>query len=138
MSLFDLPLDVLRTYRPERDEPADFDAFWSDTVAAARAARTPTLFAPTHPELRALEVYDVTFSGFGGQPIRAWLILPRHRAGPVPVVIEFVGYGGGRGLPSSWLTWPAAGYATFVMDTRGQGSAWIPGDTPDPEPEGGS
>jgi hypothetical protein len=33
------------------------------------------------------------------------------------------GYGGGRGFPHSWLGWPTAGYALFVMDTRGQGSA---------------
>jgi len=87
-------------------------------------------------ELRALEVFDVTFSGFGGQPIRAWLILPRHRAGRLPVVVQYVGYGGGRGLPMEWLTWPSAGYATFVMDTRGQGSSWTEGATPDVAPDG--
>ena len=138
MSLFDLPLDELRAYRPRREEPADFDEFWASTIADSRAARQPTTFVASHPELRALEVFDVTFSGFAGQPIRAWLILPRRRTGQLPVVVEYVGYGGGRGLPSNWLTWPSAGYATFVMDTRGQGSGWIPGDTPDVEPEGGS
>jgi cephalosporin-C deacetylase-like acetyl esterase len=29
--LTDLPLDQLRAYRPERDEPADLDAFWART-----------------------------------------------------------------------------------------------------------
>ncbi len=136
MSWFDLPLAQLREYRPEREEPADFDAFWAATLDEARSLRRPTEFRRAHPELRALEVFDVTFSGFGGHPIRGWLILPRQRGGPLPVVVEFVGYGGGRGLPSFWLTWPAAGYATFVMDTRGQGSAWVPGDTSDEAPEG--
>jgi cephalosporin-C deacetylase len=51
-------------------------------------------------------------------------------------VVEYIGYGGGRGMPLNWLTWPAAGYATLVMDTRGQGSTWLQGDTPDPEPDG--
>jgi cephalosporin-C deacetylase len=134
--LFDLPLDQLTTYRPVREEPDDFDAFWQATLDVARAARLPTDFQPAHPELRALEVFDVTFSGYAGQPIKGWLILPRHRSGPLPVVVEFVGYGGGRGLPSFWLTWAAAGYANFVMDTRGQGAAWVPGDTPDPDPIG--
>jgi cephalosporin-C deacetylase len=32
--------------------------------------------------------------------------------------------------------WSSAGYAHLVMDTRGQGSAWSPGDTPDYEPQG--
>uniref|UniRef100_UPI00137A9946 acetylxylan esterase n=1 Tax=Deinococcus alpinitundrae TaxID=468913 RepID=UPI00137A9946 len=45
-------------------------------------------------------------------------------------------YGGGRGLPTDWLLWPSAGYACVVMDTRGQGSAWSTGDTPDPQAGG--
>lgn len=43
-----------------------------------------------------------------------------------------MGYGGGRGLPHEGLHWAAAGYACFRMDTRGQGSVWSVGDTPDP------
>ena len=38
MPRFDLPLDELRTYRPDVSEPADFDDFWSRTLAEARAA----------------------------------------------------------------------------------------------------
>jgi cephalosporin-C deacetylase len=53
-------------------------------------------------------------------------------------VIEYIGYGGGRGQPLEWLLWSNAGYAHLVMDTRGQGSTWRSGDTPDPEPEGGN
>jgi len=136
MSLFDLPIDELRDFRPERDEADDFDAFWESTLNDSRAARWPTRFEPAHPELRALEVFDVTFAGFEGQAIKGWLIMPRQRAGRLPVVVEYIGYGGGRGLPSFWLTWAAAGYANFIMDTRGQGSAWVPGDTPDHDPEG--
>jgi cephalosporin-C deacetylase len=53
-------------------------------------------------------------------------------------VVEFIGYGGGRGFPTDWLLWSSAGFAHLVMDTRGQGSAWLKGDTPDLQPEGGS
>jgi cephalosporin-C deacetylase len=136
VSQFDLPLDELRAYLPKRDEPADFDAFWRATLDEARTAARPPRFEPAYPELRAIETYDVTFTGFAGQAIKAWLLVPRHRSGPLPVVVEYVGYGGGRGLPSFWLAWPAAGYATFVMDTRGQGAAWLPGATPDMDPDG--
>ncbi|HEX7587587.1 MAG TPA: acetylxylan esterase, partial [Anaerolineae bacterium] len=31
MALFDKPLEELKTYRPQRVEPADFDAFWQAT-----------------------------------------------------------------------------------------------------------
>jgi len=54
----------------------------------------------------------------------------------MPVAVEYVGYGGGRGLPSFWLVWPSAGFAAFVMDTRGQGAAWLPGATLDMDPDG--
>ncbi len=51
----------------------------------------------------ARRVHDVTFAGFGGHPVRAWLTLPAQRSGPLPGVVEFIGYGGGRGLPIDWL-----------------------------------
>src|SRR3954466_8381895 len=143
MSAYDLPLAELRAYRPDRTEPPDFDAFWADTLAAARAVATDPVFERAETPLRAVTVDDVTFSGFGGQPIRAWLLAPAGAAGPLPTVVEYIGYGGGRSLPFQWLRWAAAGYAHLVMDTRGQGSAWSPGDTPDREdaagaPDGGS
>src|SRR5437016_1443998 len=52
--------------------------------------------------------------------------------GPVPVVVKFIGYGGGRGTPAEHTTLPAAGYAVLVMDTRGQGGRWSTGATGDP------
>ncbi|MGZ8528873.1 MAG: acetylxylan esterase, partial [Candidatus Limnocylindrales bacterium] len=58
------------------------------------------------------------------------------RRGPLPAVVEYVGYGGGRGLPHERVLWAAAGYAHLVMDTRGQGSSWAVGDTPDPDATG--
>ena len=64
--------------------------------------------------------------------------MPAVREQPLPVVVEYIGYGGGRGLPIDWLLYAAAGYAHFVMDTRGQGSAWSKGDTPDLESDGGN
>lgn len=136
MPYFDLPIEELIDYRPERVEPPDFDAFWNDTLREAQDRQRESEFVPAYPELHALEVFDVTFSGFGADPIKAWLILPRHRSGRLPVVVEFVGYGGGRGLPFQWLVWASAGYAHFVMDTRGQGSEWSVGETGDPDPTG--
>jgi len=136
LAYFDLPEPELRAYRPERHEPADFDAFWESTLTAARAAAQAPSFVPVSVPLLGVEVFDVTFSGAGGSPVRGWLVLPRHREGPLPCVVEFIGYGGGRGLPHEWLTWASAGYAHLVMDTRGQGSAWRSGDTPDTDSGG--
>lgn len=133
---FDLPLDQLQSYRPERREPPDFEAFWQETLLQARRFPLHATFDPVDSGLRLVETYDVTFNGFGGQPIKGWLILPREHRAALPCVVEYIGYGGGRGLPLDWLLWSNAGYAHFIMDTRGQGSVWRKGDTPDLEPAG--
>lgn len=130
----DLPLDQLRTYLPERREPEDFDDFWARTLAEAREHDLGAVFRPYATDLAMIDVFDVTFAGFGGHPIKGWLLRPAAASGPLPCVMQFVGYNGGRGLPHDWLLWPSAGYATFVMDTRGQGGGWRRGDTPDPAP----
>jgi cephalosporin-C deacetylase len=136
MALFDLPLEQLRTYQPPKNEQPDFDAFWARTLAETRAFPLNAQFMATDYPLATIETYDVTFNGFGGQPIKGWLNLPRERRGKVPCVVEYIGYGGGRGRPIDWMLWSAAGYAHLVMDTRGQGSSWLPGDTPDNATEG--
>jgi len=138
MAIFDLPLDQLKTYLPTREEPADFDAFWQSTLEEARAFPLNAKFERVDYGLVAQETFDVTFAGFGGQPVKGWLILPTQRSGKLPCVIEYIGYGGGRGFAIDWLLWASAGYAHFVMDTRGQGSSWSSGDTPDLYSEGGN
>jgi cephalosporin-C deacetylase len=134
--LFDKPLEELETYLPDREEPPDFDAFWKTTLSEARAFPLDAAFEPVDCGLETLDAFDVTFNGYGGQPIKGWFLLPRQRQEPLPCVVEFIGYGGGRGFPTDWLLWASAGFAHLVMDTRGQGSSWQKGDTPDPEPEG--
>jgi len=138
MAFFDKPLSELKTYLPEREEPQDFDAFWERTLADARGHALDPIFTPVDYGLRTVDTFDVTFSGYGGQRVKGWLLLPRQREEKLPVVVEYIGYGGGRGFPIDWLTWSSAGYAHLIMDTRGQGSAWSRGDTPDPEAEGGN
>jgi cephalosporin-C deacetylase len=67
---------------------------------------------PVETGLQIVEVFDVTFSGFGGHPIKGWLILPCQRASKLSCIVKFIGYGGGRGFAHQHLLWPAAGYAT--------------------------
>jgi len=133
---FDLPLDQLRRYAPDLPVPQDLDAFWAGTLAEARAHDLGATFTRVDSGLRLVETYDVRFNGFGGQPVRGWLQLPVGRAAPIPAVVQYIGYGGGRGLAHELILYAAAGYAHFVMDTRGQGSSWSVGETPDPDPSG--
>ncbi|WP_022893907.1 acetylxylan esterase [Agromyces subbeticus] len=139
MPRFDRPFAELRDYRPAVSEPADFDEFWASTLAESRRlASAPTLTRVPSP-LSSFEVYDVTFAGYGGDPVLGWLVLPDGAIGPLPAVVEFNGYGGGRGLPHERLAWAGSGYAHFFMDTRGQGGAWgTGGGTPDPHGTGPS
>ncbi|MFC4059495.1 acetylxylan esterase [Planomonospora corallina] len=130
----DMPLDQLRGYLPERPEPSDFDAFWDRTLTEARKHELNAVFTPYESGLAVADVYDVTYAGYGGHQVRGWLLVPRGASGPVPCVVEYIGYGGGRGLPIDWLLWPSFGRAVFVMDSRGQGAGWRRGDTADPEP----
>jgi len=136
MAFFDMSLAEMQAYLPPRQEPDDFDAFWDRTLAQARSFPLDARFAPIDFGLKTLESYDVTFNGYGGQPIKGWFLLPAHREGKLPCVVEFIGYGGGRGFPTDWLLWPSTGHAFLVMDTRGQGSAWSTSDTPDIEIDG--
>ncbi|NUT18906.1 MAG: hypothetical protein HOV77_06950 [Hamadaea sp.] len=137
MPRFDFSLDELRAYRPDIRQPADFDEFWTRTLAVARAGGDEPAFTPVGTPLTACRVFDVRFSGYAGEPIAGWLLIPSGADGPVPVVVQYLGYGSGRGLPHEWLPWVAAGSACFVMDTRGQGAMWgVGGVTPDPHGSG--
>jgi cephalosporin-C deacetylase len=136
MPLTDLSLAELREYRPEITGPADFDRFWADTLAESRAAGGEAVRVAADTPVSELIVEDLTFPGFAGEPIRGWITRPRT-TGALPTVVQYVGYGGGRGLAHENLTWAASGYAHVLMDTRGQGSAYgSGGDTPDPHGSG--
>ncbi|MBS2964870.1 acetylxylan esterase [Actinocrinis puniceicyclus] len=135
MAQFDLPLEQLERYSPAVPEPADFDAFWQRTVKDARNSPVILELREAHNGLRLVDCWDVTFAGFGADPIRAWYSRPAGIEAPLPAVVEYVGYGRGRGLPHERLTWPAAGYAHLLMDCRGQGDQYgAGGQTPDPHP----
>ncbi|MBN1291688.1 MAG: acetylxylan esterase [Candidatus Latescibacteria bacterium] len=138
MPFFDMPEEELVIYKPERTEPADFEKFWRRTLIETCEYELNATFQKIDYGLKHIETFDVTFNGFGGQPIKGWFNVPRGREKSLPCVVEYIGYGGGRGFPMDWLIWASAGYAHFIMDTRGQGSSWQPGDTPDPEPAGSS
>jgi cephalosporin-C deacetylase len=130
--LYDLDPEELRVYRSAVVAPDDFDAFWAATLEEARRVPIAAEFRPHDAGLKLVDVFDVSFAGFGGHPVHGWFFRPAGATGRLPLVIRYLGYGGGRSLPLDHLMWPAAGYAHLVMDTRGQGSSWAPGDTPDP------
>jgi cephalosporin-C deacetylase len=134
--LRDMPLAELEGYTGQVQTPDDYDEFWAATLAEARAADGPVLLDRVDLPLVTVDVYDLTFPGFAGEPIRGWVRVPRGLTGPLPAIVSYVGYGGGRGQAIDELLWASAGYVHVVMDTRGQGSGWSEGVTPDTWPTG--
>lgn len=128
----DLTHPAIDAYESAVATPADFSQFWADTLAGSRAIGGTAILAPADTTLKLVEVFDVTFPGFGGHPVKGWLVLPRERQGRLPLLVQYVGYGGGRGFAHEQLHWAASGFAYFRMDTRGQGAGWSIGATPDP------
>ncbi len=132
MTHFDLPLEKLRERRSDVVAPDDFDEFWRSTLEGSRSAHGETYAPEIDNGLALVTTHDVTFSGFAGDPISAWYHRPAH-AEPTAVVVEFIGYSGGRGFPHQQSEWALAGYGHLKVDTRGQGYAqYGPGSTEDP------
>jgi cephalosporin-C deacetylase len=134
MAQIDLPLEELRSYRRSAVPPPDLEEFWQQTLTEAAAQALAPTFERVESGLVTVETYDVAFSGFGGDRVRAWLHLPAaavRGSGRLAGVVQFQGYNGGRGLCHDYTFWAAAGYAHLVVDTRGQGSGWAVGDTAD-------
>lgn len=134
MPQFDLSLPELESYRAAVTEPHDFAEFWATTLGEARRHELASTYTRVDTGLVAVDTFDVEYCGFGGHRIKAWLHMPATalRHGPLPGVVQYQGYGGGRGLPHENLMWALAGYAHLVMDTRGQGSESSYGETDDP------
>ncbi len=142
MALLDLGLEELQDYRPEVDEPDDFSDFWSETLASVGDLDLDPTFTAVDNSLALIDSYDVAFTGWGGTRVRGWLHVPagtsESTAAPLPCVVQYLGYSGGRGLPYGNTIYAQAGYAHLIMDTRGQG--WSTGGvdpTPDDVPEAG-
>lgn len=121
MAMFDFPLEKLREYRPEVAVPGDFRDFWLRSIEKARTEELSASFTEVDNKLAVIDTYDVTYAGFGGAPVKGWLHVPAGATGPLPTVVQYFGYAGGRGFAHATTLWAQAGYAHFVMDTRGQG-----------------
>lgn len=137
MANTDFALDILREYTPDVLEPLDFDEFWATTLDESRRADSGYTLTPAATPITRLIIEDLAFSGYAGEPIKAWVTRPADATGPLPTVVEFQGYNGGRGLAGEKLQWASSGYVHVFMDTRGQGSGWgNGGDTADPHGSG--
>lgn len=124
-------------HRPEPTRRPDFDDFWGETRAELARVPLQAVFAPAaHPASGFASVFDVTYRGWGGAPIRGWFIRPAFPVpGPTACVVLYPGKGRNRGQPAEHFHYLLLGLSVLAVDVRGQG-----GDTPDPAvyPGGGA
>ncbi|MFD9426204.1 MULTISPECIES: acetylxylan esterase [unclassified Streptomyces] len=132
------PMAPLGREHDETFSSADFEDFWDRTLAQARGFELSVRIDRIDSPVKTIDVFDVSFSGFQGEEVKGWLRRPRGRPEQAAAVVEFVGYGNGRGEHIDNLLWSSAGYAHLTMDTRGQGSVHSPGHTADSHGSGPS
>ena len=134
MTAFDMPLDQLYAYRPEREEPPDFDAFWTETarlVALGRRRRRPSS-ARERSAADARRSTTCRSPGSAVNRIQGWFLAPAGATAPLPTVVEYIGYGGGRASADrTGLTGPRPAMATSSWTPADRAARGAVGDTPD-------
>ena len=58
--------------------------WWLDYRPDSDVSPYDARFGPVDYRLKTVEVFDVTFAGYNGQPIKGWFLLPRHRPEKLP------------------------------------------------------
>lgn len=122
MPTIDWPYEQLVNYKPELTLQEDFNQFWDENLSASEKV-------PLNPEFAELEedflplarVYDVAFDGVDGVRVKGWFLTPREVEKPLPTVVQFIGYSGGREYPHQLAAHVLNGFCAFIMDSRGQG-----------------
>ena len=124
MPLIDLPLPELFHYQGRNPRPAEFDVYWAAALRELDAtAPNPELRPNNAVTTRAIEGFDLWFTGVGGARIYAKYLRPKNTAAHArhPAVLQFHGYSGNTGDWFDKLGWPAEGFCYAAMDCRGQG-----------------
>lgn len=121
MPSVDMPLEKLVDYKPDQTKPEDFDAFWCRSGAESEKVPLNPVFTPVEDVLPLARVYDVGFDGVDGVRVKGWFLTPREITAPLPAVVQFIGYTGGRDYPHQLAAHVLNGFCAFIMDSRGQG-----------------
>lgn len=118
---FDMPLEKLREYQGRNPRPADFDAFWDNSLAEMRAVDPRVELTPAEFQASFADCFHMHFTGTGGARVYAKLLRPKELQQPGPAIVMFHGYSGSSGDWVDKLPYVAAGYTVAALDCRGQG-----------------
>ena len=108
---------LLEVRAPE-DSPRDFEAFWRETYAQARAeeGRLDIARRPASQTLDGVRVSELEFTSWEGARIGAWLVEPPEGHPPRGLLVVGHGYGGREGPEYGWSR---EGYAALYPCARG-------------------
>ncbi|QXG61944.1 cephalosporin C deacetylase [Bacillus spizizenii] len=123
MQLFDLPLDQLQTYKPEKTTPNDFSEFWKSSLDELAKVQAAPDLQPVEYPADGVKVYRLTYKSFGNARIAGWYAVP-DKEGPHPAIVKYHGYNASYdGKIHEMVNWALHGYAAFGMLVRGQQSS---------------
>ncbi len=91
MQLFDLPLDQLQTYKPEKTAPKDFSEFWKLSLEDLAKVQAEPDLQPVDYPVDGVKVYRLTYKSFGNARITGWYAVP-DKEGPHPAIVKYHGY----------------------------------------------
>ncbi|MGC4071766.1 MAG: acetylxylan esterase [Nibricoccus sp.] len=128
MPLIDKPLAELKKYRGLNPKPANFDAYWRESLAELDALDPQITLIPNRTiKPRNAECYDLWFTGVGGARIHAKYLRPKTDPADAgspkgyPAILNFHGYSGNSGDWADKLPFVNEGFCVAAMDVRGQG-----------------
>jgi cephalosporin-C deacetylase len=121
MGSIDWPYEKLVDYKPELTKKEDFETFWEQNLLVSRGVDLNAEFSELEDSLPGARVYDVAFDGADGLRVRGWYLTPRTVQKPLPAVVHFIGYTGGRDYPHAHAAHVLNGFCAFIMDSRGMG-----------------
>lgn len=132
MAIFEMDLDALRQYQGSNPRPADFEAYWKETLEEVEHAGTEYFLVPEPFPTKGVLCYHLYFKGIDGAKIHAKFLRPEKTEGKIPAICVFHGY---HHFSGSWyerLAFVYSGKAVLALDSRGQGGCSedrIEGDT---------
>lgn len=119
----DFSLEQLRSYKPNLvNKPADFDIFWNGEKERVKQSGFHVEVKWVNYPVPSVEVAELTLHSWDGTPIKGILMRPK-RIEDGPVLLQFHGYTGSRGMPAEFLKWVLQGATVVAFDVRGQGDS---------------
>ncbi|MDR4890082.1 alpha/beta fold hydrolase [Fredinandcohnia sp. QZ13] len=111
------------TYKPPLTKTEDFHTFWENTLDESNRLPIQSALEREEYPIKQVDVYRVTYQGFGGTPIRGFYILPKETKENLPCIVMYHGYGMDKGSASNYMKWVMQGIAVLAIDHRGHGES---------------